>query len=271
LRHERRCRCGAPNDLVYASDGTLYFTDPPFGLADEAERELPFAGVFRLRDGELLLITDELAGPDGVALSPDERSLYVGNWDPEAKLVLRIDLVSGDRDILHDLTDAAGEDAIDGLEVDAAGNLFVCGPGGLWVISADGERLGRLELPDESGVRHRLSALQGDDVLVAHLSRGEHCPRERMFHRELLRFHEWCAVAFTQLVSILPNEAHDVYRMKIATVERVYVGYWFWGRPTIHQLWQDVGEVLQRTKADFDPTTSAARAAWEADAMVSAR
>jgi sugar lactone lactonase YvrE len=72
----------------------------------------------------------------------------VGNWDPEAKLVLRIDLVSGDRDVLHDLTDAAGEDAIDGLEVDAAGNLFVCGPGGLWVISADGERLGRLELPE---------------------------------------------------------------------------------------------------------------------------
>jgi gluconolactonase len=141
-------RLNSPNDLVYASDGTLYFTDPPFGLADEAERELPFAGVFRLRDGELALITDELAGPNGIALSPDERCLYVGNWDPEAKLVLRVDLDSGDQDVLHDLTDAAGEDAIDGLEVDAAGNVFVCGPGGLWVISPDGERLGRLELPE---------------------------------------------------------------------------------------------------------------------------
>jgi peroxiredoxin len=171
------------------------------------------------------------------------------------------------------------------------------------------------ELPDENGVAHRLSALQGDDLLVAHISRGEHCPRERMFHRELLRFHEWCGVAFTRLVSILPNDAHDVYRLKIGTgagwtflsdarlelqrhfdineytdvhhdyaavphtlilspglvIERVYVGYWFWGRPTIHQLWQDAGEVMRRTRPDFDPTTPAARAAWEAATMAGAR
>jgi peroxiredoxin len=171
------------------------------------------------------------------------------------------------------------------------------------------------ELPDENGVAHRLSALQGDDVLVAHLSRGEHCPRERMFHHELLRFHEWCAVAFTQLVSILPNDAHDLYRLKIGTgagwtflsdaafelqrhfdineytdthhdhaavphtlilspglvIERVYVGYWFWGRPTVQQLWQDVGDVLRRTKVDFDPTTPAARAAWKAEALAGVR
>jgi peroxiredoxin len=163
------------------------------------------------------------------------------------------------------------------------------------------------ELPDENGDRHRLSDLQGDDLLVVHLSRGEHCPRERMFHRELLRFHEWCGVAFTDLVSILPNEAHDVFRLKISTgarwtflsdadlelqrhfeineytdthhdyaavphtlilspglvVEKVYVGYWFWGRPSMDQLWTDLGEVLRRTKLDFDPTTPAARAAWD--------
>ena len=71
--------------------------------------------------------------------------------------------------------------------------------------------------PDETGAKHRLSTLQGDDVMVVHLSRGEHCPRERMHHRELLRFHEWCAVAFTQLVTVMPNELHDVYKMKIAT------------------------------------------------------
>ena len=162
--------------------------------------------------------------------------------------------------------------------------------------------------PDESGTRHRLSTLQGDDLLVLHLSRGEHCPRERMFHRELLRFHEWCSVAFTGLVSILPNDLHDVYRLKISTgaawtflsdaalevqrhfdineytdthhdyatvphtlvlspglvIEKVYVGYWFWGRPTAHQLWQDLGDVLQRTKADFDPTAPVAREAWAA-------
>ncbi len=72
-------------------------------------------------------------------------------------------------------------------------------------------------LPDETGTRHRLSTLQGTDVLVLHLSRGEHCPRERMHHRELLRFHEWCDVGFTRLVSILPNTLHDTYKMKIAT------------------------------------------------------
>jgi peroxiredoxin len=164
------------------------------------------------------------------------------------------------------------------------------------------------ELPDENGVLHRLSELQGDDVLVLHLSRGEHCPRERQHHRELLTFHEWCAVAFTELVSVLPNDLHDVYKLKISTgarwtfladtdldvqnhfdiheytdvhhdfatvphtlilspglkIEKVYVGYWFWGRPTIHQLWADLQEIHMRIKADYDPTTAEARAAWRA-------
>jgi peroxiredoxin len=158
------------------------------------------------------------------------------------------------------------------------------------------------ELPDENGTLHRLSALQGDDAMVLHLSRGEHCPRERQHLRELVRFHAWCAVAFTQLVTILPNTLHDVYRMRLATgayfpfladpelevqraldireytdthhenavvphtlilspglvIEKAYVGYWFWGRPTPEQLWADLGEVFARTKPDFDPTATAA-------------
>jgi peroxiredoxin len=170
------------------------------------------------------------------------------------------------------------------------------------------------ELPDENGDMHRLSALQGDNLMVVHLSRGEHCPRERMHHRELLRFHEWCSVAFTELVSILPNDLHDVYKLKISTgarwtfladralevqrhfdvneytdrhhgnagvphtlilspglrIEKVYVGYWFWGRPTAEQLWVDLGSVLRGTKADFDPTVPAARAAWEASRKAAA-
>ena len=165
-----------------------------------------------------------------------------------------------------------------------------------------------VELPDETGMLHRLSDLQGDDVMVLMLGRGEHCPRERQHHRELLTFHEWCAVAFTELVSVLPNDLHDVFRLKISTgaswtfladdelavqkhfdineytdthhdyatvphtlilspglkIEKVYVGYWFWGRPTIHQLWADLQEVHMRIKPDFDPTTVEARAAWDA-------
>src|SRR4051812_2216566 len=73
------------------------------------------------------------------------------------------------------------------------------------------------ELPDENGEMHRLSELQGENQMVLHLSRGEHCPRERMHHRELLRFHEWSSVAFTELVTIMPNTQHDVFRLKAAT------------------------------------------------------
>jgi peroxiredoxin len=73
------------------------------------------------------------------------------------------------------------------------------------------------ELPDEQGVLHRLSDLQGDEPLVVLLSRGQHCPRERQHHRELLRLQEILPVAFTSLVSILPNDLHDTYKLKITT------------------------------------------------------
>jgi gluconolactonase len=141
-------RLNSPNDLVYRSDGTLFFTDPPFGLADPAEAELGFSGVFSVRNGEIALVTDELAGPNGLAFSPDERWLYVGNWDPDRKIVLRIDPETGERDVLYDMTDAPGEDAIDGIKIDLDGNLYVCGPGGIWLLSAEGEHLGTLVLPE---------------------------------------------------------------------------------------------------------------------------
>jgi peroxiredoxin len=163
------------------------------------------------------------------------------------------------------------------------------------------------ELPDENGDPHLLSELQGDDVMILMLGRGEHCPRERQHQREMLKFYEWCSVAFTQLVTVLPNDLHDVYKLKISTgahwtfladkdlevqaaldikeytdthhdatvphtlvlapglkIDKVYVGYWFWGRPSIYQLWEDLGDLLRRTKEDFDPTVPEVRAAWEA-------
>lgn len=145
----------SPNDLVYRSDGTLYFTDPPFGLPevfDDPKKELPFSGVFKVRGGETSLVVDGLAGPNGLAFSPDERYLYVGNWDPASKIVMRYD-VAADGDlsggtVFYDMTDAAGEDAIDGIKVDQAGNLYVCGPEGIWVLSPDGRHLGTLHLPE---------------------------------------------------------------------------------------------------------------------------
>jgi len=162
-------------------------------------------------------------------------------------------------------------------------------------------------LPDQDGVKRRLSELQGDGAMVLSLGRGEHCPRERQHQQELVRFHQWCPVAFTSLVTVLPNDLHDVFRLRSSTgafwtylsdadlelqraleieeytdphhaatvphtvvlapglvVEKVYVGYWFWGRPTPEQLWADLGELFHRIKPDFDPTTAQARAAWAA-------
>jgi gluconolactonase len=152
-------RLNSPNDLVYSSDGTLFFTDPPFGLPsvfDDPDKELPFSGVFAVRpDGDIALVTDELEGPNGIAFSPDERYLYVGNWPihpSERKVVMRYELGDSDEvvgsSVLFDMTDAPGEDAIDGLKVDAEGNVYACGPGGIWVISPDGGHLGTLTLPE---------------------------------------------------------------------------------------------------------------------------
>jgi gluconolactonase len=153
-RYEGR-RLNSPNDLVYRSDGTLFFTDPPFGLPGafgDADKDLPFSGVFAVRDGEVTLVTDELEGPNGLAFSPDERRLYVGNWDPDRKVVmcyeLGPDLEVMDAGVLFDLTGADGEDAIDGIKVDAAGNVYACGPGGICVISPGGKHLGTLRLPE---------------------------------------------------------------------------------------------------------------------------
>jgi gluconolactonase len=145
-------RLNSPNDLVYRSDGTLYFTDPPFGLPgvfDDPKKELPFSGVFAVRDGAISLVDDSLAGPNGIALSPDERYLYVGNWDPARKVVVRYGLADGSRVEFLDLTGKDGADAIDGIKVDEQGNLYVCGPSGIWVVSPDGRCLGTLHLPEE--------------------------------------------------------------------------------------------------------------------------
>jgi peroxiredoxin len=171
-----------------------------------------------------------------------------------------------------------------------------------------GTTIPNFQLPNENGEMHSLADLQGDGYLVIHLSRGEHCPRERMHHRELLRFHEWCSLAFTDLVTIMPNSQHDAFRLKAGTgahwtfladedlevqrhfdineytdthhdnagvphtvilgpglrVEKVHVGYWFWGRPSPERLWLDLQEIHERDKADFDPTTAEAREAWKA-------
>lgn len=149
-------RLNSPNDLVYRSDGALYFTDPYFGLPafeKDPAAEQPHAGVYRLaKDGRVTLLTSELKGPNGIAFSPDERTLYVANWDEAKKVVMRWDVRAdgtlANGRVFADLTAAPGEEALDGLKVDRLGNVFVSGPGGLWIFAADGRRLGTLRLPE---------------------------------------------------------------------------------------------------------------------------
>ena len=153
-RYEGR-RLNSPNDVVPKSDGTLYFTDPPFGLPRfhaDPRKELPFSGVFRFAAGGLHLVSTDLSGPNGLAFSPDERYLYITNWDERKKVIMRYEVVGdgglANGHVFFDMGGAPGEEALDGLKVDASGNLYVSGPGGLWIVSAEGRHLGTIRFPE---------------------------------------------------------------------------------------------------------------------------
>jgi gluconolactonase len=148
-------RLNSPNDLVYRSDGALYFTDPPFGLPrffDDPRKELRSSGVFLFKDGVLRRVADELTGPNGIAFSPDENFLYVSNWDAKRKVVLRY-AVAADGSLsspvtFFDVTSLPGEEALDGVKVDVEGNVYVSAPGGVWILSPEGRHLGTLHVEE---------------------------------------------------------------------------------------------------------------------------
>jgi gluconolactonase len=148
-------RFNSPNDLVYKSNGDLYFTDPPYGLEknwDDPARELDFCGVFRLsKDGKLTLLTKDLTRPNGIAFSPDEKTLYIAVSDPDKAVWMAYDVKEdgalGKGRVFFDSTEwvkAKQKGLPDGMKVDKAGNLFATGPGGLHVFSPDGKLLGTL-------------------------------------------------------------------------------------------------------------------------------
>ena len=146
-------RLNSPNDGIYSTDGWLYFTDPPYGLEGTNTsplKELDFNGIYRLSpDGELQLLYADQPAPNGIALSPDELTLYVANSGPMVWYAYDIGQrgLSNPR-IFYEVSDPTGGGAPDGMTVDLAGNLFATGPGGVWVFAPDGTHLGTIQ-PDE--------------------------------------------------------------------------------------------------------------------------
>ncbi len=159
-------RLNSPNDLVCKSDGAIYFTDPPYGLPkffDDPRKQLDFSGVYRFKDGKLTLLTKDLGGPNGLAFSPDEKFFYVTNWDervrnsanPTArkKIVMRYEVTPDgtlkNGKVFFDMGNAPEAEALDGMKIDRQGNLYISGPGGLWIVSPEGKHLGTIRVPQQ--------------------------------------------------------------------------------------------------------------------------
>jgi gluconolactonase len=149
-------RFNSPNDSAYRRNGDLYFTDPPYGLLgknDDPAKEIPFNGVYRIaKHGKVTLLTKEMTYPNGIAFSPDEKTLYVANSDPAKPIwvafPVEADGTLGKGRVFFDATPLAkaGKKGLpDGFKVDRAGNLFATGPGGVLVFDADGTHLGTFD------------------------------------------------------------------------------------------------------------------------------
>ncbi len=145
-------RFNSPNDLVYRSDGSLYFTDPPYGLLkqdDDPAKEIKFNGVFRYNNGKVTAVIQDLTRPNGIAFSPDEKILYISNSDEKHKVWMAYDVqpdgtVANGR-VFADVTSETENGLPDGMKVDSQGNVYGSGPGGIWVFSAAGKHLGTIK------------------------------------------------------------------------------------------------------------------------------
>ncbi len=191
LRHEKKGpttvlaskfegkRLNSPNDLVYRSDGALFFTDPPYGLPevfDDPAKELPHSGVYSVLRGKARLCTKDLKGPNGIAFSPDESQLYVSNWDItdiyKTKVIRRYDVSKNGRctngTTFFDMNHTDENEALDGLKVDVRGNVYSSAPGGIWVIASDGTYLGKIKTPIRPA-----NLAWGDDGTTLYLTAGK--------------------------------------------------------------------------------------------------
>lgn len=149
-------RLNSPNDAVYRSSGDLYFTDPPYGPIQgdqDPKKELPFNGVYRLTpSGKLELLTKDLERPNGIALSPDEKTLYVANSLRKRMVWMSFpvnrDGTVGKGKVFFGATTFPAKGVPDGMKVDRKGNLYCTGPGGVLIFSPEGRHLGTIPVPE---------------------------------------------------------------------------------------------------------------------------
>ncbi len=171
IRHERKGpvtivadkidgkRFNSPNDVVLKSDGTVYFTDPPYGLPSfytDKRKETEWQGIYMIKNGKVQLVSTDLGGPNGLAFSPDEKYFYATNWDIRdihtTKTIWRYEVQTDgtlkNGKVFFDFNFTEDEEALDGLKIDKEGNLFVSAPGGLWILSPDSKILGKVVTPE---------------------------------------------------------------------------------------------------------------------------
>lgn len=163
-------KLNSPNDLVYKSDGSLYFTDPPYGLPTQGDsdpaKELKVNGVYRVLGAldqkpgappdhaKIQLLIRDLPRPNGIAFSPDEKFLYVNNSEPKKiwmKYTVQPDGTVTNGTLICDATSDPAVGAPDGMKVDRDGNIYSAGPGGVWILSPAGKHLGTIVVPERVG------------------------------------------------------------------------------------------------------------------------
>ena len=143
-------KLNSPNDIVVKSDGSIYFTDPPYGVSKEAE-ELGFYGVYRInRDGKLILLVRDMIRPNGLAFSPDEKKLYVTDSQEGNIRVfdVKADGTLENKRVFADMKVPDKDPLADGMKVDSQGNVYSTGPEGIWIFSQGGKLLGKIFLPE---------------------------------------------------------------------------------------------------------------------------